>query len=211
MDPNERNEGRLFYTDLRGHWPVGSRGRLLAALPAERRRTLATPSGARHASLAGIALALAALREACGREIQPGELAFPPHGKPVLPGGPDFSISHSGPWAACAIVSAGRVGLDVECIVPELPAALRLVVAETDPVLAAREWAAREAALKVGGDSVRNVADVNVCGASATLRGRRLHVTGFDALAGAAACIVTTVPLASLSPAFIPLRDLAAV
>jgi phosphopantetheinyl transferase len=209
MNTIERNEGRLFYTDLRGHWPVEARGRLLAALPAERRRTLGAASGARHASLAGIALALEALRAACGREVLPRQLEFPPRGKPLLPGGPDFSISHSGPWAACAVVSAGRVGCDVECVAPELPAALRLIVAEPDPVLATREWAAREAALKVFGDSVRNVADVRVSGSSAHHRGQRLHVLACGQFPGAEAVVVTTAPLASLMPTFVALRDLA--
>lgn len=188
---------------------MGPRGRLLAALPAERRRSLATSSGARHASLAGIALALEALRAACGRDVRPGELVFPHRGKPALPGGPDFSISHAGPWAACAIVSAGQVGLDVECVAPELPVALRLVGAEKDPGLAALEWAAREATLKALGDSVRNVADVRISGAVALHQGRRLHVTPCDGFAGAAACLVSTVPLGSLVRTFVPLRDLA--
>ncbi|WP_161539687.1 4'-phosphopantetheinyl transferase family protein [Paramagnetospirillum kuznetsovii] len=34
------------------------------------------------------------------------------HGRP----GPDFSISHSGPWVACAATDRGRIGIDIEVL-----------------------------------------------------------------------------------------------
>jgi len=36
------------------------------------------------------------------------------HGKPALPGGPDFSLTHAGDVVGVAVWSGGQVGLDVE-------------------------------------------------------------------------------------------------
>jgi 4'-phosphopantetheinyl transferase len=43
-------------------------------------------------------------------------LAYSAHGRPSLPAHPDFdfNISHSGSWVACASISGGRIGIDVE-------------------------------------------------------------------------------------------------
>jgi 4'-phosphopantetheinyl transferase len=39
-----------------------------------------------------------------------------PHGKPALPGGPAFNLSHSGGWAALALGPPGlALGIDIEC------------------------------------------------------------------------------------------------
>ena len=55
------------------------------------------------------------------RERRPMRLAFDrtcrcgaPHGKPVLPGGPGFSLSHAGDLVGVAVRPDGPVGLDVE-------------------------------------------------------------------------------------------------
>ncbi|MGN6454060.1 MAG: hypothetical protein ACTHL7_13480, partial [Steroidobacteraceae bacterium] len=75
-----------------------------------------------RASLAGIALALRALRQLFGRAVEPGEIVFQQGEKPRLAApaalvagdsshvrartarwkeaGADFSISHAGPWVA---------------------------------------------------------------------------------------------------------------
>ena len=41
-------------------------------------------------------------------------IALSEHGKPHLPGGPWFNISHSGSRAVCAVSTSGPVGIDVE-------------------------------------------------------------------------------------------------
>ena len=56
------------------------------------------------ASLAGIALILLGAERIAGRPFAPRELSFPLDRKPVLPGGPEFSVSHSDGHVACCIV-----------------------------------------------------------------------------------------------------------
>ena len=52
-----------------------------------------------------------------GRGCSPASIETAPGGKPFLPGGPYFSLSHSGPWALCA-VGEEEMGCDVETIRP---------------------------------------------------------------------------------------------
>ena len=62
-------------------------------------------------------------------------LAFEPglHGKPMLPGGPRFSLSHSGDLALCAVAQEREVGVDVERLRP---------IPEADDI--ARRWFAED-------------------------------------------------------------------
>lgn len=41
-------------------------------------------------------------------------LQYTPFGRPYLPGGPDFNISHSGNQVVCVISRQGRIGIDLE-------------------------------------------------------------------------------------------------
>lgn len=61
------------------------------------------------------------------RRVLAGYLAVPPrslsiregpHGKPMLPGGPRFSLSHSGELALCAVAQDREVGVDLERLRP---------------------------------------------------------------------------------------------
>ena len=52
-----------------------------------------------------------------GRGCSPASIETAPGGKPFLPGGPYFSLSHSGPWALCAM-GEEEMGCDVETIRP---------------------------------------------------------------------------------------------
>jgi hypothetical protein len=75
-------------------------------------------------------------------------LRFPAGGKPLLPGGPSFSISHSSARVACAVGVGTEVGLDIE---------------ECSPGRSAEwlaEWTAREACLKAAGLGLRAAAQV---------------------------------------------------
>lgn len=73
-----------------------------------------------------------------------------PHGKPELPGGPVFNLSHSGEWWLLGIADGGRLGVDVEVHRPlaDLAALARSTFHpdEADEVLAHPDAAARERA-----------------------------------------------------------------
>jgi 4'-phosphopantetheinyl transferase len=43
-------------------------------------------------------------------------LALGPFGRPFVPGGPEFSISHSGEFTVFAATEQGRIGIDIETI-----------------------------------------------------------------------------------------------
>lgn len=49
-----------------------------------------------------------------------GRVVLAPSGKPIIPGGPEFSVSHAGNAAVCALDS-GPVGIDIEPVtdIPE--------------------------------------------------------------------------------------------
>lgn len=66
--------------------------------------------------------------------LAPADLRFTygPHGKPHLPGGPAFSLSHSGDRFVLAIARGGRVGIDVEVQRP-VPRMERLVETRFSP------------------------------------------------------------------------------
>jgi 4'-phosphopantetheinyl transferase len=72
----------------------------------------------RQATLFGKLLLLRALRMAFQdtglQKLQP--LESTPYGKPFLPGGPEFNISHSGEIVVLAVARSGAVGIDVEKI-----------------------------------------------------------------------------------------------
>src|SRR5215831_20161545 len=161
----------LYQTDLRGQWPEGPVRTFAARLPYARRLALGSESAAAHASLAGIALALRALTRLLGRRVHPGEMLFAPGEKPRLAppaalaagdtrlahrGGAahierttaDFSISHAGPWVACAACARGRVGLDLEM--------------GTDEHIT--DWVLREAALKASGEGLRALHEIQDVG-----------------------------------------------
>jgi phosphopantetheinyl transferase len=140
-----------------------------------------------RASLAGTALALQALARLLGRTVRAGEIVFARGEKPRLGAGaaPDFSISHSGPWVACAALNRGRVGLDVE-----LGADAR-----------SRQWVLREALLKAAGVGLRALEETRALqplGTRLYWRGSRWHIARLDNFAGAAACVVSSCPLRAI-------------
>ncbi len=73
-------------------------------------------------------------------DAAPGDLvlATGPMGKPLLPGGPDFSLSHADGVGLCAVAVRRQVGVDVERVrpVPEAPTILDRWFGESE----VREW-----------------------------------------------------------------------
>jgi 4'-phosphopantetheinyl transferase len=86
------------------------------------------------------------------------------HGKPVLPGGPGFSLSHAGDLVGVAVRPDGSVGLDVEHVraVADLAALAEHVHSPVErardgrPDLAAffRAWTRKEALVKATGEGL---------------------------------------------------------
>ncbi|MBV8343242.1 MAG: hypothetical protein JO173_12770 [Gammaproteobacteria bacterium] len=189
----------LYQTDLRGQWPETAARAFAAQLPYARRLALRPGNAAARPSIAGVALALRALMHLLGRAVSAADLAWKSGEKPRLAAAhtasPDFSISHSGPWVACAALARGRVGLDVEM--------------GTDARIA--EWVVCEAALKASGDGLRAVREARALRSAAgrlRWRGEEWHVRTLEGFAGASACVVSSRAFAAIETRTIALAEL---
>ncbi len=141
----------IYAADIRAFAPFYEEG--LARLTAERR-----------ARAAALKRRDDALRSLCAglllrRYVGDGPFAAGEHGKPYLPGGPPFSLSHGGNLAVLAVADA-PVGVDVEPEDRPWPAAVarRVLSAGERDWLAAEGggrflflWTRKEAALKCAG------------------------------------------------------------
>lgn len=70
----------------------------------------------RRRRLAGRILVRCALSARMGREPEKLEFEKGSHGKPFLPSGPSFNVSHSANYLALAVRPSGRVGIDIEVV-----------------------------------------------------------------------------------------------
>ena len=139
--------------------------RLEARLTPERRKKIERyrfESDKRRALAAGLALERAF--GATAREILVDEF-----GKPYLPGGAFFNLSHSGNWVALAVDSRGGVGCDVQIrqdsLKPEIIAKRFFHASEYEAFLSSegeerervfyRTWALKESYLKALGRGFR--------------------------------------------------------
>ena len=129
--------------------------------PARQARVLACRNDADAARLtaAGLLLRQALLRAG----IAEGRQVFLENtwGKPYLPDGPEFSLSHAGPYAVCAI-DCLAVGVDVEalrctmalarrCFHPDELSFLQKLSSDDQPDVLCRLWTAKEAYCKFCG------------------------------------------------------------
>lgn len=130
----------------------------------------------RGASLTGLLLLVSAGREA-GVRVDLRTVVHPARGKPSLPAGGDFSISHTRGRVACVFAGDGRVGLDIERAGSVGPRALRRVThaAEArgiaagllDPTALAVQ---KEAVAKADGGGVAILASIAIDGDRAKAR-----------------------------------------
>ncbi len=163
---------------------------LLARLPYAKRLELeGREPGARCLSLAGIALALRGLTVMLSRPVDPCRLSFPAGGKPCLPGGPGFSISHSGPHVGVALCSDCEPGFDLE----------RFDAGAGEPAASRSRlvrWTATESVLKAAGRGLRDANDVTL--AETLLAGRVgnawFHLAPVDLAHDIVACLATAKP-----------------
>lgn len=133
--------------------------------PDERRRAAAFRRAVDRRRYTASRLALRRILAAyAGR--RPDALAFEtrPGGKPVLPGGPAFSLSHAGPHLLVAVHARDAVGVDVEAVAPVEDGVLARVLtareraaldaaADRDAAFA-RIWTLKEAILKTAGEGL---------------------------------------------------------
>jgi 4'-phosphopantetheinyl transferase len=169
----------LAYSSLPGQLPAALRRRLAAELPHARRSRLGSHGPAQSLTLLGIALACQLLTRVCNRPVSARQLRFPYGGKPHARGLPDFSVTHAGAWVACAVATAGRVGLDVEMLDSgNLPAFSYCFDSQelqqaTDARAALGIWCAKEATVKAAGATLAELRSVSVRGDAAQFRGQR--------------------------------------
>ena len=107
----------------------------------------------------------------------------------------DFSISHTGPWVACAALARGCVGFDLE-----MGADARIA-----------EWVAREAALKACGEGLRAlqaVEDLHVREGRLHWRGGVWQVRRLEGFEGASACVVSSIEVDAVETQAIELAEL---
>lgn len=127
---------------------------LLQALPyAHRLQLEGRGAPQRHASLAGIALALLGAERVAGRSIAPRDFRFSVNEKPVLRAGPEFSVSHSARYVACCVIDGVACGIDIEDLPQDIDGA------GTEKL---RRWTATEAVLKAAGRGIRSVNEVSL-------------------------------------------------
>jgi phosphopantetheinyl transferase len=168
---------------------------LLARLPYAKRLELeGRDPQARNASLAGLALVLRGAEVLRGGPVDPGALRFPAGGKPTLPGGPSFSVSHSGVRVGVALGTDGEVGFDLE----ELDPASREAGAAGARLA---RWTATEAVLKAAG---RGLGDARAVDLGESLQDGRVGGASFHlvpvAIAGdVVAHLAAEVPVTSVS------------
>lgn len=175
-------------------------------LPGDWRRRLARmrSDAARRRTLGGLWLLRESLEFAGFPEATLARLVRDPHGRPTLPGGPAFSISHCGPHVACAVTAEAPLGLDVERVRPldvsrfaRFLSAEEAAAAARDPAAFFAAWTAREATVKAGGRvGLARIARVRVSDGWAELDGDRLHLQWPMLGAGLVACLAAPVPLA---------------
>jgi phosphopantetheinyl transferase len=213
MQVAENDSAILYYSHLSGDWPEERAALFWRSLPYAKRLATDAQEIEGRRTLAGVSLARRALAALLGREVPAKDFVFPDGGKPHVPGAPDFSIAHSGPWVGCAAVATGRIGFDVECERPGIEQTVRLLYSPEEavsltPQAALERWVATEAALKAFGASVREAQQVEFRAEQPFFRGEPLHRTDVNVFESAAACVMTSRPIRSLETCRVSLAEL---
>jgi hypothetical protein len=184
----------VLHARLRGTPDPGALEELLERLPYARRLELGRrdpPS--RYASLAGLALVMRGVEILRGGPCDAGQLRFPPGGKPQLPQGPSFSISHGGTRVGAAVSEEGEVGFDLE----EVDAASQVACAATARL---ERWTATEAVLKAAGRGLRDARAVELGEwlQQGRVGGASFHLRPVTIAPGVVAYLATVSPVTSV-------------
>ena len=185
----------VLHAALPGDGDAGLAASLLAQMPYGRRLELeGRDTAARLASLAGVALVLAGAGRLRGRPVDLAMLRFPLGGKPMLAGGPWFSISHSVSRVAVALSDCSEVGLDLEDALAGTGAA------GLEAMDALGRWTATEAVLKVVGVGIRSAGDVRLSAdrSIAQLDGEVLYLRPLALPEDCVGCLATRVAVSRL-------------
>ncbi len=177
----------VFYTAVPDELAPATEERALARLSVTHREQLLKRLGrVRTASLAGLSMLVACL-SAARMDCDLADLQFTPDGKPFWPLGPQFSISHAGLYAGCALAAGANahlsLGFDIEQIRPlkrdvmaRMLSAQELAAAQNDPVALYHLWSAKEAVVKAVGVGLRKMAQVRIEGDHARLDDAAWHL-----------------------------------
>jgi phosphopantetheinyl transferase len=187
--------------------PAGIATRWLNVLPRRRKSALARRLSMRNglASLTGLALLSSFSSDRQLPSI--AQLRWKNSGKPYFPGGPDFSITHSAGFAACAIAPGNQaIGIDLEPVDRVRMAAIRLVAndgefdaLESGSMGAAHLWTAKEAVLKASGAELSDIGRVCVDGDRAHFGGADFRLQYFSLDGGLLLAIAMSRPIPKAS------------
>ncbi len=205
------NEVILAYSWLPRQLPPGLRARWRARLSPARALRLSVDPRAQSRTLLGVALACRLLSAASGRSVEPRALRYTRRGKPHVPGLPEFSIAHAGGWVACALASAGAVGIDIEPLARRAALPHWRSVFDADELAAAHSaraalsiWTTKEAVLKAAGAAFADLPQVSVRGRRVRFGGLRWHCRAPRLAPGMVARLVTAQPVARLRRLSVP-------
>ena len=177
----------VLHAPLPADLPAPRVALLLAQLPYARQLDLARRDpAALSASLLGLELLLEGVLRLRGHALELARLSFPQDGKPMLDGGPWFSISHTASRVAVALSDCCDLGIDLE----------EYSAARPDRT-ALQRWTATEATLKAVGLGVRYAREVRIDEqfSIAQLREHVLHLRAIDLGAGCVAYLATLAPV----------------
>ncbi len=210
---------QVCFTRYHEPLPPGRWRLLLAALPPEMRQRVGRYRRwqDRHGALFGRLLAHRALLAAGCRADAWRAWRLDGHGRPHVEGADvDFNLSHSDGLVVCALVHAGRVGIDVEKrrpleLAPFRPflgetAWRRIAVSADRPRAFFEAWVQREAILKADGRGFSAAMErIIITGDRARLDGGTWHLRSLSLSHDHHCCLVSAHPidrvrLWSLSP-----------
>lgn len=183
-------------------------------LPAGKRLsvTRALVRGNGKATLVGLRLLLESMRHLGDENFELGQIEFVTGKKPVISGGPDFNISHSGSIALCAVSTTGCIGIDIEEVRPMRVTQLAKRIAAPSEAAGVDSledffslWTKKEAVAKAAGATVATLSQITLGNGGADFDGNRWFLSPLNVGAGYIAYLAhdhddITIDLRELAP-----------